>query len=316
MISCAIFLEAIEVETEELPASEPYIPWFTGPLLAPSGTVVPLGDINIEPYVYVVAFKGSYAPDWKSHSAPIFWSYVFDTYIQVGIAPRVDLTLSVLGKYNKTHGKHSWGIGDSFAALGIQILDETTYIPNIKLTFQELFPTGTYNYLNPENLLTDAMGGGSYVSTFGVIVAKLIPLQPKKYLNFRLATAVSFSSAVRLKGMNFYGGVPSTRGTYYPCKQLEIDLSLEYNLSRNWAWALDVFYIYGTKSSFHGKNGENIFSSLGGQLSSPASQFSLAPAIEYNWTKSFGLIAGCWFSIAGSNSFIFRNGVIAVNYYK
>ncbi|MBX9744134.1 MAG: transporter, partial [Chlamydiales bacterium] len=297
IISCAFFLEAIEVETEELLVAEPYIPWFTGPLLAPSGTVVPLGSINIEPYIYITAYKGTYGPDWKSHSAPIFWGYVFDPYIQFGVAPRVDLTLSVLGKYNKTHGKHTWGLGDSFAAFGIQVLDETTYIPNIKITFQELFPTGSYNHLNPENLLTDAMGGGSYVTTFGIILAKLIPLQLKKYLNFRLATALSFSSAVHLKGLSVYGGSPITQGTYRPCKQLEIDLSLEYNLSRNWAWALDVFYIYGTKSSFHGKNGENLFSSLGGPLSSPGSQFSLAPAIEYNWTKSLGLIAGCWFTL-------------------
>ena len=296
IISCAVFLEAVEVETEKLTIPEPYIPWFTGPLLATSGTVVPMGSLNIEPYVYVVAYRGNYTPDWKSQSHPIFWSYVFNPYIQFGIAPRVDLTLSVMGEYNKTQGKHSWGLGDSYAVLGVQILDESTYIPNLKIVLQELFPTGPYNHLNPENLLTDGIGGGSYVSTAGIVIAKLIPFQPKKYLNFRFVTTMSFFSAIHLKGVSSYGGSPTTQGTYHPCKALEIDLGLEYTLSRNWAWALDVLYIYGTKSSFHGKNGENLFSNLGGQLSSPTSQFSLAPAIEYNWSKNLGLIAGCWFS--------------------
>lgn len=316
IISCAVFLEAIEVETEKLPSNEPYVPWFTGPLLAPSGTVVPMGSINIEPYVYIIAYRGNYAPDWKSQSAPIFWSYVFDPYIQFGIAPRVDFTLSVTGEYNKTHGKHSWGLGDSYAALGIQVLDESTYIPNLKLILQELFPTGHYKHLNPENLLTDGTGGGSYVSTAGIVIAKLISLHPTKYLNLRFTAAISFPSAVHLKGISSYGGNPTTQGVYHPSKGLEIDLGLEYTLSRNWAWALDVLYTHGTKSSFHGKNGENLFSNFGGQLSSPTSQFSLAPAIEYNWSKSLGLIAGCWFTVAGSNAYVFRNGVIALNYYK
>lgn len=316
IISCAVFLEAIEVETEKLPSTEPYIPWFTGPLLAPAGVVVPMGSINIEPFVYVIAYRGNYTPDWKSQSAPIFWSYVFDPYIQFGIAPRVDLTLSAMAEYNKTQGKHTWGLGDSYAAFGIQILDESTYQPNIKLILQELFPTGRYNHLNPENLLTDGLGGGSYVSTIGLVLAKLISLRPTTYLSFRFTTAVSFPSSVYLKGLSYYGGSPTTIGTFHPAKTVEIDFSLEYNLSRNWAWALDVLYTYGTKSSFHGKNGENLFSNLGGQLSSPTSQFSLAPAIEYNWSKSLGLIAGCWFTVAGSNAYVFRNGVIALNYYK
>jgi hypothetical protein len=43
-------------------------------------------------------------------------------------------------------------------------------------------------------------------------------------------------------------------------------------------------------------------------------QYSLAPAIEYNWSEKLGLIAGCWLTIAGKNSRKFTSGVIALNY--
>ena len=34
----------------------------------------------------------------------------------------------------------------------------------------------------------------------------------------------------------------------------------------------------------------------------PAAQFSLAPAIEYNWSSDIGIIFGPWFTIAGRNA--------------
>jgi hypothetical protein len=44
-------------------------------------------------------------------------------------------------------------------------------------------------------------------------------------------------------------------------------------------------------------------------------QWSVAPAIEYNWSKNVGLIVGSWFSFAGRNSVRFISGVAALNIY-
>jgi hypothetical protein len=47
-----------------------------------------------------------------------------------------------------------------------------------------------------------------------------------------------------------------------------------------------------------------------------SSQYSLAPAIEYNWSQNIGLIGGVWFTVAGQNISQFNSIVIALNYYK
>ncbi len=52
-------------------------------------------------------------------------------------------------------------------------------------------------------------------------------------------------------------------------------------------------------------------------MRSPTSaQFSIAPAIEYNWNANIGIIFGSWFTLAGKNSTQFTSGVFAFNYYN
>jgi hypothetical protein len=41
--------------------------------------------------------------------------------------------------------------------------------------------------------------------------------------------------------------------------------------------------------------------------------FSLAPAIEYNWSDYVGIITGAWFTIAGRNALTFISSVTALN---
>lgn len=309
-------LQAIEVETEELPLTEENAPWLTGPLLAPSGNVVPMGSINIEPYLYITAFPASYGLDWKSQSFPTFWSTQLQVPIQFGIMPRVDFTITPTAICNETLGQRSWGVGDLELAMSFQILEESPYFTSIRLGVQETFPTGRYKNLNPTKLLTDGMGGGSYQSSVGIIFAKLVHIQDDHFLNIRFTGAASFFSGVDLTGLSSYGGSLDTKGTYYPAKLMTVDIGLEYSFTKNWAGAIDLFYNYATRSKFVGKNGEAIFSNVGGILSEVSSQISIAPALEYNFTRSIGLIAGCWLTVAGRNSNVFRSGIIAFNYYK
>jgi hypothetical protein len=312
----AVALQGIEVETEELPLAEKNIPWFTGPLLAPSGNVVPIGSINVEPYLYIIAFPGEYGLDWKPQSFPTFWSTQLQVPIQFGIMPRVDFTVTPIAICNQTLGQRSWGVGDLEVAMSVQILEESPYFTSIRLGFQETFPTGRYNHLNPTKLLTDGVGGGSYQSSVGVIFAKLVRIRDDHFLNMRFTGAASFYSGVHLKGLSSYGGSPDTKGTYYPAKLMALDIGLEYSFTKSWVGAIDLFYNYATRSKFVGKNGDALFSNVGGMLSEVSSQISLAPALEYNFSRSIGLIAGCWLTIAGRNSNVFRSGVIAFNYYK
>jgi hypothetical protein len=150
----------------------------------------------------------------------------------------------------------------------------------------------------------------------GLVLAKLVHIREDHYLNLRFTGATTFYSKVNLKGVSSYGGSPDTEGTYYPANLMTVDIGLEYSFTKSWVGALDAFYNYATRSKFVGKNGEFLFSNVGGTLADVSSQISLAPALEYNFSRSIGLIAGCWFTIAGRNSNIFRSGIIAFNYYK
>ncbi len=311
-----IAAHAIEVETEELPLSQKNAPWFTGPLLAPSGNVVPVGSLNIEPYFFAFGFTGTYGLDWKTQNYPVFWNTFLQVPIQFGIMPRVDFTVTPTFTRNQTQGEHAWGVGDLELATSLQLLNETDYFPSIRLGFQETFPTGKYNDLDPAKLLTDAMGAGAYQSSVGLIFAKLVHFQGAHYLSMRFTGAATFYSKVNLKGISAYGGSLDTKGTYYPASLMTVDIGLEYSFTRNWVGAIDLLYNYAMRSKFKGKHGEFLFSNVGGTLTDVSSQISLAPALEYNFSRSIGLIAGCWLTIAGRNCNVFRSGVIAFNYYK
>lgn len=313
----ASVLFSIDIAEKEFPTTPAKsVPWLTGPLLAPSGNVVPLGHINIEPYVFCSYYTGIYGLNWHSNERPLFSSYALNVPIQFGIAPRVDFSLTPTAFLNLTQGKHAWGFGDLVAALGLQILKEGTWYPSIKLALQELFPTGKYKNLDPSLLFADGMGGGSYVSTVGIVFGKFLVVRKTHDMTVRFTAAYSVPSSVALRGLSYYGGAPNTKGTYYPSQLATLDLGLEYAFTKNWALALDVLYNYATRSKFFGKNGGLLVSTVGGILSEVSSQISLAPAIEYNWSQSFGMIAGAWFTIAGRNANVFRNGIIAFNYYK
>ena len=90
---------------------------------------------------------------------------------------------------------------------------------------------------------------------------------------------------------------------YFSC-----DIAMEYTLTRNWAFAADLFYVYSNKTKFSGTTLAPI-----GRPSSE--QLSFAPAIEYNWNINVGIITGAWVTLTGRNSSCFRGSVTAVNVY-
>lgn len=90
---------------------------------------------------------------------------------------------------------------------------------------------------------------------------------------------------------------------------------MEYSITLNWVAAIDLNYIHINKSTFRGKLG-TIAPGVPAMVGFKASeQFSLAPALEYNWSEKIGVIAGVWFTVLGRNQFDFTSGVAAFNWY-
>lgn len=295
-------------------------PWFTGPILTPSGHVVPCGHQNYEPYIYWTQIQGNYDSNWKFHHRPIFNNVLFQGSMQFGILPSTEFDIAPQFTYNHTQGKHMWRASDLPFTLAYQILSEKEgvwYHPAIKLRFAANIPIGKYDRLNPTRLGTDIGGIGTWYPGIGLVFGKLYHICGVHYLSARLFLTYNFGTATRVRGLSLYGGaapapgIPGTRGTVYPGNVFLFLNGYEYSLTQNWALALDFQYQHTNRTRFSG------FSPPGTRPVLPSQElFALAPGIEYNWSENVGAIIGPWFTVAGRNTGKFVSYVAALNIYN
>ena len=159
-------------DTTQTPLLNPPTPWLTGPLIAPSGTAIPYGHFEIEPYLYFTTNTGTYNSHWKSVSAEQnFFSFNPQFFFYFGLTPWMDINIIPQFFYNTTANQNSVNFGDLIVALDFQLLDPayTPYFPGIKFTIRETFPTGPYQKLNPKKLLTDQTGAGTFGTNFNLV---------------------------------------------------------------------------------------------------------------------------------------------------
>jgi len=292
-------------------------PWFTGSLLAPSAHVVPPGYFNLEPYLFVTDNYGAYDADWHGHSTPTAIQLNPLISFQIGVANNLDFQTAPQMFYTRKQGKASAQFGDFPVGFDYQLLKDRKggWWPAIKIAIRESFPTGKYQKLNPHKNGTDGVGSGAYTTGFGLAFSRIFHFGGVHFLNSRLSFSYNVPSNVHVKGFNSYGGGHGTRGTVHPGNTFTTIIGLEFTLALHWALALDIANIYGNKTTFSGRRG---ITSAGApvKVGGPSfNQVSLAPAIEYNFNESVGIIAGAWFTVAGRNTTQFASGVIAVNWF-
>jgi hypothetical protein len=309
------------------PTTQPYLPpepppplpppWFTGPLIVPVPTVVPYGDFEIQSYFYLTTNTGTYNAHWSSVEAPHkFFSFSPQIQCFFGLTPWCDIVLIPQFAYNISSHHHSIHFGDFPVGLDFQLLDSnaTPYFPGIKFTIKETFPTGNFQRLNPSKLLTDQTGAGTFASTFNVILYKVYHIYALHWLSTTYSAAYTVNSPVNVHGFNAYGGGFGTKGTAMPGNSFQGIISFEYTLNQNWVLAFDNVYVHTDATQFCGKHGKTATGSQASVGAPSSEQISFAPAIEYNFSSRFGIIAGCWFSAWGRNSTKFRSGVINFDY--
>jgi len=292
-------------------------PWFTGTLLSSSAEVVPYGFIDIEPYLFSTVNYAQYNRRWHSESVPNVYNINPELLIQIGLGKSVHFQFTPQFFYNESKGRSATRFGDLPVELDFQLVsaEDTDWWPNVKLSVRETLPTGKYQKLEPKNLGLDATGAGSFSTAIGLAISKKSWFGGHYWLNTRFNFVPTFSAPVHVKGFNTYGGGYGTRGKAYPGTFYQTILSFELSLTRNWAFAIDIMNNYNNKVRFKGNPG---FRSPGisAKVGLPSStSFSLAPAIEYNWSEAIGIIAGCWFTVAGRNTNNFASAAIALNYY-
>lgn len=312
--------EEIEQELDEdevlfKHAQEMFNPWYAGPLLTGSSTMMAPGSANFQPYVFVTDNYASWDADRNTVNQPDKW--VLNPSIngfQFGITNWMDMTLTTQWFMQWQDHERGSGWGDSSVTVGFPLLRQGLNTPGIKIQFTETFPTGRYEKLSSHKLGLDATGAGSYQSSFGLRVGKIIFWSYKHPLSLRFAYDYVIPSNVHVKGFNAYGGGHGTRGTVHPGNYQQLNLAYEYSFTQRWVFATDFVYTWSNKTTFHGRRGttsEGLPASVG---SGSSDQLSLAPAIEYNPNPNLNFLGGVWFDVYGRNTSKFISYIVSVEY--
>lgn len=292
-------------------------PWLTGPLIAPVGTVVPYGDFVVESYIYFTTNTGSYDKHWHAVSATEnFYTLNIQFLVFFGLTPWCDLNIIPQFFYNTASNQHSFHSGDLTVGLDFQLLaaDFTPYFPGITFAVREVFPIGNFQRLSPRKLFTDQTGMGTFATQFDLIFYKVFHLYGLHWLSTTFSSQYTVNTPVNVHGFNAYGGGFGANGKALAGNSFQGILSFELTLNQNWVLALDNVYTQTNSTQFFGIPGIDFSGSFAEVGISSSEQISFAPAIEYNFSSNFGIIAGCWFSALGRNSTEFRSGVVNFEY--
>ena len=304
--------EINESELEFERAKKMFVPWYTGPLITPSPTMIPPGNLLLQPYVFVKDSYANYNSKRHSISGPSSINMNPLIAIQTGVTNNFDMLVIVQGNVNWRNNHSAGGFGDLVVSPGFLAYKQTRYAPQVKFFIQETFPTGKYQNLNPNGGGLDAVGAGSVQSQIGVIFGKVVFWQYSHPMNLRLSMGYTIPSRVTVNNFNAYGGGYGTKGIVYPGGTFGTDLGIEFSFTQRWVFALDVVYTTTGKTVFYGAPGVTAAGAPATVGSPSNDNLSLAPAFEYNWSTDLGIIAGTQFSVYGRNSGNFVSGIVSL----
>ncbi|MFY9805484.1 MAG: hypothetical protein WA211_01290 [Candidatus Acidiferrales bacterium] len=277
--------------------------WWTGPMLANSAATLPRGHFLIEPYLYDVI---------ATHSNG-FGSL---TYMEYGLVDRLTVGLIPTAGFNKMSDALSSsgvGLGD-ISVLGqyrLTQFHEGGWIPTMSFFVEETFPTGKYDRLGERP--SDGFGGGAYTTTLALNTQTYFWMRNGRILRMRFNTSQALSGYAKVEGVSVYGTGAGFQGHAKPGASSFVDAAWEYSLTRNWVLALDATYRHTASTRVTGydmtQNPPEVRKSSG---SSDAVGF--APAIEYNWKPTLGVLLGTRVIAIGHNAATTITPAVALNF--
>lgn len=296
-------------------AQEMFDPWYAGPLLTGTATMVPPGTFIVQPYIFVTKNYAAWDHNRKTiHPPQRIILNVSNLGLFFGVTEWMDMMIQTQASMQWQEGKRASGWGDSTVAVGFPLLRQGLYKPAIKFTVIETFPTGRYQNLNPDKKGLDATGAGSYQTSIGIRVSKIFFWAYNHPLNLRWSYSYVIPSSVHVKGFNAYGGGYGTNGRVHPGNYSQANFAFEYSFTQNWVFATDFLYTWADKTTFRGKRGTHADGTKANVGGGSNDQLSLAPALEYNPNPHLSFLGGVWFDVYGRNTPQFISGIISVEY--
>lgn len=259
--------------------------WWTGPMLANSAETLPQGHLLLEPYLYDVQTKG-------------VDSFGSRTYLNYGLANRFTVGIIPVFGYNRVSGAaNSSGVqmGDWTVQAQYRLTQfhEGSWLPTIAVQIQETLPTGKYDRLG--NRPANGLGSGAYGTTIGINSQTYVWMPNGRILRVRLNLSATFSSRTDVQGVSVYGTDADFRGHARPGTNLFADAAVEYSLTKRWVLALDLTYSHNGSTRVSGQEYLGTADPFPPDTrlgSGTSAAFGFAPAVEYNWSPTVGLLFG------------------------
>lgn len=283
---------------------------FIGPLVAPNGQALPKGHWNIEPYLSGGIEYGEYGDNWGHHSNHNSYAIRQTTLLQYGLTDRISIGLLPQFGYNlASRGPSSRGpqIGDLTlrGQYMVHKYQEGGWLPTISIGLDQTVPTGKYDDLG--NNPNDGIGGGVAVTEPALWMQHYFWMPNGRILRARLDLSYAISDyKPSIRGTSVFGTDKGFNGNAKVGNTFTADLGFEYSLTRHWVPVFEA--IYSHTESGHVK-GEVTNQTSHGQVvhdvhdhTRSSDEFTLAPAVEYNWNEHYGVIAGAEVTVAGRNT--------------
>jgi hypothetical protein len=277
-------------------------------MLAPSAATLPRGHFLIEPYLYDVIGAHSHG----------FGSL---TYVNYGLINRVTVGVIPTAGYTKvSNGPGSSGVGMGDLTLQTQYrltkFRQGSWIPTTSVAVQEALPTGKYDRLG--NRPSDGLGSGAYTTTLALYSQTYFWLPNGRILRMRFNVSEGFSNSVSVQDVSVYGTGAGFRGRAKPGSPFFADAAWEYSVTRSWVLALDVTYRHASNTRVAGYNildPSSVQNPPSIRLNSGSSDaFGFAPAIEYNWKPTLGVLLGTRVIPASHNTHATITPAVAINF--
>ncbi len=295
--------------------------WWTGPLLAPNASTMPQGHWLLEPYLYDLVTYGHFDRSGTLRSAGAAHDIGNQSYIEYGLVNGFTLALIPrLGFHESSAGQDSSGftVGDITlqGSYGLTQFRQGSWIPTTSLVIGETFPTGKYDRLDGR---TDgALGSGAYSTTVSLYSQTYLWMPNGRILRARLDLSYEMSRWTSVQGMSVYGTVEGFNGRAHPGQSFVADLAFEYSVTQQWVLATDFDWEHDGNTRVEGGYLPTTTSALPPYLvqnSGSDDLLYLAPAVEYNWSSSMGVIAGARIAALGRNIGATVTPVAAINMY-
>ncbi len=281
--------------------------WWTGPIIANSATTLPKGHVLVEPYFYDAISDGG-----DSFGSLTYALYGVTDKLTVGAVP-------VFGYNRPDDGPDSTGIGAGDASVLMQYrlrsYRERGHGPDISLQLQETLPTGRYDRLDDRP--ADGFGGGARSTLVQLNTQHYFWMPNGRILRMRANAGTTLYDDATVDGMSVYGTPAGFHGVASPGNAVSANGAWEYSATQHWVLALDLAWTHQQSTRIRGSapaSATAVPEPVAFDLPS-RNTYAVAPAIEYNFTSTVGLIFGVRYlkTVGAGDSW---TPVVAINYVR